>query len=207
MSFVDSQRTNIDLGQIWRCLVEGELRLVESEYGAGRCFATFEDFRRGRERDVAAVCMLRGLLRGEPLKVVADEFGLAQSTVCHRCIGVLTRFGAGGSVSRTPIIVVMAALCAEGASVPEVRFEGFTAESRWRVSAAFPADSLRARLTPSEFDVASLALEGHSHAEISRSRRRSPRTIANQMASIFRKFAVSGRGELRVKVIHEAASA
>jgi DNA-binding CsgD family transcriptional regulator len=55
--------------------------------------------------------------------------------------------------------------------------------------------SLR-QLTPAECEVARLAASGLSNAEIGRLRGASPRTIANQLASIFRKLEVGSRVEL-----------
>jgi DNA-binding NarL/FixJ family response regulator len=51
-------------------------------------------------------------------------------------------------------------------------------------------------LTESEQDIARLLLEGCSNAEIAQIRGRSLRTVANQVASIFRKLGVGSRAEL-----------
>jgi DNA-binding NarL/FixJ family response regulator len=51
-------------------------------------------------------------------------------------------------------------------------------------------------LTPSEQDVMRLILEGKSNQEIAHARRRAVRTIANQIASIFKKLRVGSRCEL-----------
>lgn len=52
------------------------------------------------------------------------------------------------------------------------------------------------RLTPAERIVARLAAAGLSNAEIGRKRRVSERTIANQLASVFRKLGIGSRVEL-----------
>jgi DNA-binding NarL/FixJ family response regulator len=52
------------------------------------------------------------------------------------------------------------------------------------------------RLTASERAVAGLAAPGVRNSEIARARRSSTRTVANQLASVYRKLGVSGRGEL-----------
>lgn len=52
------------------------------------------------------------------------------------------------------------------------------------------------RLTEAEQQVALAALAGLSNAEIGRLRGSSPRTVANQLATIFRKLGVSSRAEL-----------
>jgi DNA-binding NarL/FixJ family response regulator len=51
-------------------------------------------------------------------------------------------------------------------------------------------------LTRSERSVALDAVTGLSNAAIARKRRRAPRTIANQLASIYRKLGISSRAEL-----------
>ncbi len=51
-------------------------------------------------------------------------------------------------------------------------------------------------LTPGEAAVASLAVTGLSNAGIARARGSSPRTVANQLASVFRKLGVASRLEL-----------
>ncbi len=62
----------------------------------------------------------------------------------------------------------------------------------WPCEAPFDAASL----TDAERDVLSGILNGESNAEIARRRRSRPRTVANQVASIFRKLGVSSRLEL-----------
>ena len=51
-------------------------------------------------------------------------------------------------------------------------------------------------LTASEADVMTLILEGLSNKEIAKRRGRAVRTIANQIASLFRKLGVNSRSEL-----------
>lgn len=53
-----------------------------------------------------------------------------------------------------------------------------------------------ASLTESEQSVMQLVLEGMSNQEIAKARRRAVRTIANQVASIFRKLGIGSRCEL-----------
>jgi DNA-binding NarL/FixJ family response regulator len=55
-------------------------------------------------------------------------------------------------------------------------------------------------LTRAERAVARGVLSGWSNAEIARRRRSSPRTVANQLASIYRKLGVSSRAELAMRL-------
>jgi DNA-binding CsgD family transcriptional regulator len=69
----------------------------------------------------------------------------------------------------------------------------------WPSSAAAGADCWR-RLTLSERDVTELLVAGLSNAEIARRRGSSARTVANQVASIFRKVGVASRLELQAAI-------
>jgi DNA-binding NarL/FixJ family response regulator len=60
-----------------------------------------------------------------------------------------------------------------------------------------PAASVpAANLTRSEQSVVRLVLEGKSNQEIAKDRRTAVRTVANQVASIFKKLGVGSRAEL-----------
>lgn len=56
-------------------------------------------------------------------------------------------------------------------------------------------------LTKAEAEVAELAIEGKSNAEIAAARDTSVRTVANQMASILRKLGLGSRRELAVSYV------
>jgi DNA-binding CsgD family transcriptional regulator len=58
------------------------------------------------------------------------------------------------------------------------------------------SSSVADNLTPAERQVALAALAGLSTADIARMRGSSPRTVANQLATLFRKLGVSSRAEL-----------
>jgi DNA-binding CsgD family transcriptional regulator len=55
-------------------------------------------------------------------------------------------------------------------------------------------------LTCAELEVVAEVLRARSNARIARDRGRSPRTIANQLAAIFRKLRVGSRAELAARV-------
>ncbi len=56
-----------------------------------------------------------------------------------------------------------------------------------------------AELTASERQVALAILAGHSNAEIARMRGSAPRTVANQIAAMFKKLGVRSRSELAAR--------
>jgi DNA-binding NarL/FixJ family response regulator len=53
-----------------------------------------------------------------------------------------------------------------------------------------------AALTPSERSVVQAVLAGRSNNEIAEARATAPRTVANQLAAIYRKLGISSRAEL-----------
>jgi DNA-binding CsgD family transcriptional regulator len=63
------------------------------------------------------------------------------------------------------------------------------------LSFAIP-DGEPSALSPVESEVVALVLQGHSNSEIARLRGTSVRTVANQVASVFRKLGVRSRLEL-----------
>ena len=70
-----------------------------------------------------------------------------------------------------------------------------------RVILSFPLGAeVPESLTPAEAAVALLLLEGLSDALIARRRNVSKRTVANQVAAIFRKLGVRSRIELAAKL-------
>ncbi len=64
------------------------------------------------------------------------------------------------------------------------------------LSFPLPPDDFGSGLTATERAVADLVLRGLSTAEIARRRRRSSRTVANQIAAVFQKLGVQSRREL-----------
>ncbi len=56
-------------------------------------------------------------------------------------------------------------------------------------------------LTPAEREVTAMVLGGASNAEVARRRATSRRTVANQLASVYRKLGVTGRRELIARTL------
>jgi DNA-binding NarL/FixJ family response regulator len=63
---------------------------------------------------------------------------------------------------------------------------------------------LPATLTEAERDVALRVLAGNSNAAIASARRSSERTVANQLARIYRKLGVASRSELARRLLGES---
>ncbi len=63
-----------------------------------------------------------------------------------------------------------------------------------------PEYQLPDSLTNAERDVVDMLLRGHSNAEIGEHRGTSVRTVANQVAAVFRKLGVTSRAALMAKL-------
>jgi DNA-binding NarL/FixJ family response regulator len=109
--------------------------------------------------------------RGYANKVIAGELGVTVSTVSVYLLKAGRKLGVRGRVAL--IHAFHCALDGEPALPPA--------------------------LSTSERAVAALMLRGASNAEIAEARAKSARTVANQVASIFRKLGVRSRGELAAR--------
>lgn len=69
------------------------------------------------------------------------------------------------------------------------------------------SDCLPTELTRAEKEVTGLLLEGLTNHEIARTRGTSVRTVANQVAAIFRKLKVTARAELGQALLERQARA
>lgn len=68
------------------------------------------------------------------------------------------------------------------------------------------AVSLPKDLTEAEAEVVRLVLDGKSNKDIAAARATSERTVANQLASIYRKLGVNSRSELASRLSGNAAA-
>src|SRR5262245_15858869 len=80
----------------------------------------------------------------------------------------------------------------------DVLVTSFSFEGKRHAVLSFPVapPKLAAELTPSQHHVTELVLAGRSNAEIAAARGTSARTVANQLAAIYRRLGISSRREL-----------
>jgi DNA-binding CsgD family transcriptional regulator len=110
--------------------------------------------------------------RGQANKVIASDLGLRVSTVSVYLLKAARKLGVRGRVA------LISAYLVENEAEPR----------------------LPAALSPSERAVTVLVLQGASNAQIAALRGTSARTVANQIAGIFRKLRVNSRGELMARL-------
>jgi DNA-binding CsgD family transcriptional regulator len=193
----------LDLADLWRALKDGRVFVTGTSCQDGRCFATLSTTPDGRRTPrTADLTALERVLSGELNKAVAIDLGISASTLSLQCSKALRAIAAETLVSRVSIVLVMAALAARGWPLPHARVDQRAATGS-TVSFELPGARLMGRLTGVETEVLRLTIEGKSHAEIARGRGTSRRTVANQLAAIFRKLGVSGRAALRARAVEE----
>lgn len=150
--------------------------------------------------------ILQRFLAADANKVVGFDEGVAASTVTALLQQTLRGLGIDCVPSRVPFLLVVAAAAARlGAPIPGVRRGEQTlgATTQSVLTLHDPSRWLAMRLTPSEARVALLRLEGLSYAEIAAHRGSASRTVANLLASGYRKLKIGGRSELMALLADE----
>jgi DNA-binding CsgD family transcriptional regulator len=186
---------SIHLADIWTRLLQGSLVVVDGH-------ATDEHHvMRFRRRDPAEpltarqrIILERGLTN--PLKSLAIDLELAPSTLASAMQGVLAHIGLDRRPSRVPVLIVLAARAATGGIPDHIRCESEPVGDGFITRIPRVDHQLDGKLTPSEIAVVRSLIEGNSYVEIAKQRQTSVRTVANQIAAVFRRLRVSGRSEL-----------
>lgn len=198
----------LPLSTFWDGVRAGTHFVREAYYSEERCFLGVElreqapPPKRRLRLDV-----LEKILSGEPYKLVALEHSLAISTISIACADCLDAISTMHVASKAPLLMIMAVHAHRGTNVDAARLYRVKTEGReqWVVAAERPDRTLPGTLTASEAAVIRLLVEGLSHQQIATSRKRSRRTVANQLAQAFHKLGVSGRSELIRYLLHRAA--
>lgn len=141
-----------------------------------------------RQRQVAEFVGL-----GRSNKEIAYVLGLASSTVSEAVGAACRKLGLGSRVE----LATFFSPAGVRARLGEV---AVAAERLLVGSCPLLADEALERLTAAEQAVVALALGGSTDADIARRRGTSPRTVANQLAGVYRKLGVVSRVELAARV-------
>ncbi|MFT3924465.1 MAG: LuxR C-terminal-related transcriptional regulator [Myxococcales bacterium] len=139
-----------------------------------------------QERDVAALAAL-----GNLNKEIAGDLGVSMSSVATALASVLTKFGLN---SRSELPLFWRDLTGDAWRICDEHGRLLVMTSS---AARNDAHQLSAELlTTSELCVAIHIAEGHTYRQIAQVRGVAERTVANQLASIYRKLRVGSRTEL-----------
>jgi DNA-binding CsgD family transcriptional regulator len=198
-----SDNQSIPRSDFWRNLIAGRWRVVRTTERGGRRFLVAQishhrprlglSVREGQIADLLA--------QEQSQKVIAHHLGLSPSSVSTLTRSALRKLGLR---SRVELLRLFSSTAGD--------VEGSDLRQRDdRVMLSFPAlpvvsDDITGMLSPAEREVLSAVLTGASNVEIAHSRRTSPHTVMNQLASMFRKLGVSSRWELIARCSNNHAS-
>lgn len=192
-----------NLAQLWTELICGSCKVEGVQFSSQTCSLLVtrgQHAARARpplsQRDIEI--LERSLLDGAR-KFVAAEFELCSSSIAEALRRGLGFMGLSCWPSRIPLIVVMAAHArhAQASAARDPRIGAKIRQNlRQTVCVSRPDSELARSLSPAEYAVTRLLIEGKSYAEMAELRKTSRRTIANQLASAFDQLGVSGRAEL-----------
>ena len=192
------------LSALWTELVGGFCKIEQTDFSAQTCSVVVSRTHRlsGGEgsrlpqRDIEI--LEQSLLEGVR-KSVAVDFGLCPSSIAEILRRCFVFMGLSCWPSRIPLLIVMAAHAKhalEGQRGPKLVLAQNQQFLRQSISATRPDNELSERLSPAEYEVTRLLIEGRSYAEMATLRQTSKRTVANQLASAFHRLGISGRAEL-----------
>jgi DNA-binding NarL/FixJ family response regulator len=178
--------------------LDGSFRLVELVRDDAVCRAVLRRERppgklSGRER-----CVIERLIGGSSQKTVSFDLGVALTTVSVHLRVALDKLG----IRRWEHAVLAGAIIMAGGATAVENGWGGTLGTDEQLAIAkvelFP--KALSELTLAEREVTLLVVDGLTNAEIGVQRNSSPRTVANQIAAVFRKLGVHGRLELILRL-------
>jgi DNA-binding CsgD family transcriptional regulator len=193
---------NDPVAAFWRSLTNGRLGVVETFSTGGCCCAITEE--RAADPDVhrltdREIVLLHRTFQTETQKVLAAGFDLSVAAISQLLGGALQKLGVSGRVGCTPLPIVLAALRYCGVvELPQAYVTSHEDQGRRYVALGLPAfdSSLLPGLSSAEREVAAHHAAGATYGQIASRRMTSPRTVANQIASLSKKLEVHGRFDL-----------
>ncbi|HET7544099.1 MAG TPA: LuxR C-terminal-related transcriptional regulator [Polyangiaceae bacterium] len=186
------------LAELWRGLVSGSSRVVDGFFSDERCYLVVRQSAcRGEELSGRRLAILEQILRSGYQLCVAIDLQLAPSTITSSARSALETLGASGRPSRVHPIIMLAAIAAGNGTRRLANRSTMIEEASSLQVWSIPRPELRcASLSPAELAVVKCLVEGLSYEEIGQLRGTANRTIANQIASVYRRLGISGRNGL-----------
>ena len=200
----------VPLALLWQALTEGVCRVVDSFFTSKRCYVVTAGLAaRGRPPvEGRKLEILERVLSGSAQNAVGLDLGLAPSTIAQHTRVGLDSLGIACRSSRVHPLLMLAAKAArdrdlsQHGSLSVVLADGTALRV---IGVARPDACLIDVLPQAELAVVSGQIEGHSLEDIARQRGTSVRTVANQVAAVFRRLGVSGRNELVHRLFADTA--
>jgi len=198
----------IQLATLWRKLLDGNHRIMDSFFTPQRCYLLLESRPEPKLLLPRQRLILEHALRGVCQNAVAIDLELAPSTVATQMRDALKNIGLDSKPSRCHPLPMLAAIAAERDDAWEARSCNWAVEGRviQIVSVPRPENEIDEHLPHAEREIAGYLVEGLCYNEICARRGTKMRTVANQVAALFRRFKVSGRNELVCALLRKNAA-
>jgi DNA-binding NarL/FixJ family response regulator len=198
-------QSEVDLALTWRELTRGLSRIVGWFFTDDRCGLILAMTNHAPEPTLSGrrLEIIESILRGVGQKTVAIDLGVAPSTIALHAQSGLASIGATGRPSRVhPLLMqIVKAACERSLASGVLSFVSSSLGDVQVISARRPDRHLAMNTPAAELDVVRLLVEGRSYDQIAACRRTSHRTVANQLAAVFKRLGVSGRNELMVRLL------
>lgn len=194
---------DLPLQHVWASFGSGTCRIRKVEHTAERCFVTI--CRQAGQRHLASAIewqVAEQILCGAQPKVVADQLSVSRSTVCGYWQSVMSTLCEPRYLSKALAFLVLGAASSRGTRLEPATVHGMNGQGQMLVSVRLDDTRLLAAgLSRAELEIARAVIMGKRAGEICIERQTSPRTVANQLSAIYRKFRISGRRELVIAIL------
>lgn len=187
--------------KLWPALANGRWSLLDMVDTDGKSYTVLrenplpvrsEHRLSERERQVA---WLVG--RGHHVGLVSYELGLAPSTIRSQLHAAMRKLNIRHQSELCRLVRASETTTSAPTAIDDLKL----------LTLSEPAPLAPASLSSAEREVARLVYEGYANREIAARRHTSARTVANQLASIYRKMGINSRQELVVAMRENAAEA
>jgi len=195
-------KTAVPLRKLWDDLCSRKSRVVTSFNTGTRGFLVLSERPHANSHvapppiDSRNVEILRRVMFGDAQKVAASDLRLSPSSINTFAGQALREMGLRCVPTRVPVVIVMAAHAhyreIDSLVARQSLVEATDCVQRV-LSVPLPDPSDLTLLSIAERSIVGLLLDRRSNAEIARLRATSPRTVANQLASVMHKLQVGGR--------------
>lgn len=194
---------HITLRDLWLRFAQGEFRIKHASHAQGRCLVyLMRNTTPGPFITALEWQTSERILCGDLAKVIADEFQISCSTVCVYGQSVFAALCDRAAAARARAFLVLCACASRHNLHTTATIEGVAECGDVAMSAKLGNEAaIKARLSRAEYEIVQAVVGGKASEEISRERKTSRRTIANQLNAIYRKLGISGRRELVVAAL------
>ena len=186
---------NVEPTSAWNSLMQGEWVVTEhSMIGSARTIFALSARSAGGEHalEETEVRIATRRARGESVKAIAFDLSCSEGVVHRHVASVMRKL----KVARlADLVVLLRDDCPWGLCASRIRWSGGDYQV---LTYAAPFWPLPPCLTRAEQSIVLELVAGARHRDIARARGTSERTVANQVASIFRKLNVGSRLDLFV---------